>query len=334
MSKRKNLSVGVGGLEKLIGELEELESKSSILKKSPRRPVGPLFEEDWKKFKSFIGKTSREIRKPKREAKLDEKLFIFSCLHIPFQREDLFVRSVEEAVADGCKIAVIAGDFLDCYGMCSHKYRMKQRFDFPLQKEVEIGQIYLEYLSDKFDHIYILLGNHLDRVRKFFAERVGPGNLWLVRYNLIEFMTEKYGNFTVVNNTFRNNEVNWLWRHGDLLVTHREKGSTVPLRPTLDTHSRMQNWQHVFGFKEDYRCLVQVHTHLGGTIPYLDGKYLLFEGMCLCEHPQYSFEATLPYPYPQVCGYTIVSMNKGKVDFRNSYQRFFQYDERYPDKKV
>jgi hypothetical protein len=291
-----------------------------------------LYNEHWEQFKRYIGKTTREIHKKPKHSK-DDKIFVFACLHIPFQREDLFVRSVEEAVARGCKIACIAGDFLDCYGVCPKSFDRNKRFHIPIRDEVMEGQIYIEYLADRFDKIYILLGNHLDRVRKWFAERVGPENMWLVQYNLMEFMTEKYGNFEVIENAVDGNEVNWLWRFNDLLVTHREVGSKIPMRPTVNTHDLMQNWNHVFGM-DDYRCLVEVHTHMMGSVPFLGGKYLLMEGGCLCKTMQYSVEANMKYPHPQTCGYQIVSMRGGMVDFKNTHQRFFEYNEHYSGAKL
>ena len=313
---------------------DETLTKKEVLKSSiidPKQQKA-IWRNDYEKFRDFVGKSQREVKKDFRGHKPEEKIFIFSCLHIPFDRQDLFVRSVEEAVADGCTTAVAAGDFIDCYGMCGAKFNKVKRFEFPLREEVKRADLYLQYLSEKFEKVYFLGGNHLERVRKFFAERVGPENLWLVRYDLLEFMTEPYGNFEVVRNSFRGNDVNWLWRHGDLVVTHREIGSGIPLRPTLATHDRLQNWQHVFGFNDDYRCLVEAHTHLLGQVTFLDGKYLLFEAGCLCKHPQYAMEAKFPYPFPQTCGYTVIATDRGRVDFQNSYQRFFEYNIKYKEK--
>ena len=279
---------------------------------------------------AYIGFASNSAALAKQEnaRKPSHTVGILPCLHIPFQAKLNFAELlVMDLPVDEL---VIAGDFLDCLSVGSHTYRRNIRPDHyvALREEMAVGKAILTTLAARFPRITIMRGNHLDRVRKFFADRVPLELMFLVQYDIMSLLAADFPNVVVVNQEDVNgNDLSWIYQIGDVRICHAELGSSTDLKPTVKLDKWFAEWDYLLRDSADlkpYRVLVECHTHQAGIVYANAGRKVLIEGGCMCLEPQYALEPTAAYSRPQTNAMTLLTLQDGKVDTSSIRQVVFE----------
>lgn len=256
------------------------------------------------------------------------KIAIMPCLHIPLHSEHNFAQLVSMSEMGDVDELVIAGDMLDCLSAAHAGFKRNIRPGQykSLVEEMATGKVILQLLASLYPMVTIMRGNHVDRVRKYFAERV-PEFMFLVNYDVLGLLAADFPNVKVVDYVdLYGNDIGWIYQVGDVRICHAEVGSKVALKPVTDLDRWMTEWSSyiesstIFG---PYRMLVECHTHQAGILFQNSGSKILVEGGCLCKPQQYSLEPSIPYPHPQTNAVTLATLYDGKVDVNSVRQLVF-----------
>ena len=221
---------------------------------------------------------------------------------------------------------MLAGDFLDCLSLGHAGYRRNIRPQqwITLKEEMAEGKIILEYLAKSFTHIKLMRGNHLERSRKWFTERVGPEMMFLVNHDIMALLTADYDNIEMVNTTDQEgNDISWIYQIGDCRICHAEVGSSTEFRPTVRVNDWFLQWDNYLQL-QPFNVLIECHSHQSGIMALNNGRKILVEGACLCRSHQYSLEPEVKYKHPQVNGVTYFEQNRGVTDINSIRQYIFQ----------
>ena len=271
----------------------------------------------------FVKKSASEKPKPPGAV---HRIAVMPCLHVPFHSEKNMVRAVEWAKSERAETLIVAGDMLDCLSMGHAGYRrnIRPKHFVSLKEELATGKIILQYFSQQFKRVVLMSGNHGDRVRKWFAERVGPEMMFLISHDVIKLLASDFANVEYVETKDPNgNEIHWIYQVGDCRIVHAEVGSSIEMRPTVRVDQWFEQWDDYLRLVP-YNVLVECHTHQGGIIPLNDGAKQLVEAMCLTREPQYALEPQIKYRHPQVNGITLLEQIGGVTDMNKTRQHIFK----------
>ena len=260
---------------------------------------------------------------------------IMPCLHIPFESKNnlaSFIAAYGASIGEYFLVdeLVIAGDFLDCLSMghAGYKKNIRPNQYKTLAEELAAGKAVMAELSARFPKVTIMRGNHIDRVRKYFAERLSPELMFLVNYDITQILAEDFNNVQTVSLESKNgDDLGWIYQIGDVRICHAEVGSSIELRPTVRLDKWFQEWEATINDLTDlppYNVLVECHTHQAGILHVNSGAKTLVEGGCLCLTPQYSIEPSVPYSRPQTNAVTIVSLIDGKAIKNSIHQIVYE----------
>ncbi len=265
-----------------------------------------------KKFRELISKKDKPASPPKQSAGSDKVYAVFSDLHAPHFDLDLVSRAVREAKRRGATRAVMPGDLFDCFGFS----RFAKFEHVPIQDELAAGTLFLQMLSENFEKVDVIPGNHDDRVKKYFAKFVPPEFMFLVRWNLIDIVSADMPNVNQPIISADGRDVPFLWRSGDLVLGHPETSSKVLIKPVDSFANWLVEWRNILNFDE-VKVVGQGHTHrAGGPVMRPDG-IAVFELGCLCRLPDYAFDPKLRF-HPQQNAYSIFVQRDGKTDLNES----------------
>lgn len=324
--ERKAAGLGLQGVVKHAGiaELVELAAASA-----PAEPAAPhsSFSEARNKFESLIEYEGSLLSIPTSpEVEGIRNILIVPCLHVPFHsRENL--AKVLSFMADE---VVLAGDFLDCLSLGHAGYRRNIRAKqyVGLKDELAEGKLILEQFAKRFPRVTIMRGNHLERSRKFFSERIPIDLMFLVNHDLMKILSEGFPNVHNVDLYDRHGvDLGWIYQIGDVRICHAEVGSSIEFRPTMKLDRWFKEWDEHLSRVVDlppYRALVECHTHQAGMMFLNSGAKALVEGGSLCMEPQYAVEPSIPYPHPQTNAVTFMTLYEGQVDFNSIHQVVFR----------
>lgn len=274
------------------------------------------YEEAYKELCGYIGK-KKEIKQPVKKKGKRTKILSISDPHIPFHNKKLIQQIVEEN--KDADICLIPGDLLDCYSVS----RFTKRLDMPLKEEITQCTAFIDWLAGIFPEIIILEGNHTDRVRKYFEQRVDHSTMFLVQYDLLKMICSPYKNVKVIRDSyvFPNDngeaEIGHFTVVGkDLVVGHFEKSSSVPIKAAINAYLWIQAWSDIFGIK-NIRMFLQGHTHRLSKTPLNSGTPVICESGTLAKVQDYAIEAAGKYS-SHLNGYWIIYQDEGVTDINNS----------------
>lgn len=233
------------------------------------------------------------------------KVLYIGDLHIPFQQD----WQIEEACdkhpnAD----IVVTAEVMDCYSIS----RFRKSLDVPLSREIDWTIRYFEYLNEKFERVVVLGGNHINRVSRAFMDGVPQSLMFLVKDNMLRILAKPFPRINVIDQV--------CFQVNDAIFAHAETFSKIDLRAGVNAYNFLHEWKNALGLN-DFRCIVQGHTHMMGTTYRSDIKVM--EGGCLCRVPDYAVEKF--YSKPQKNGYIVVRQFDGQTDFNKT--REFVFDE-------
>ena len=241
-----------------------------------------------------------------------KKIVSISDLHVPFEREDLINKVINEH--KDADVLVVNGDFLEIYAVST----WAKNKEVILQYEYDIALQYLEYFSSVFPHVVLVRGNHERRINKFFASYVSPVISFLVDKEILNRLAagERYDDFgnVIERRPFENVHYEggpnaWYVQIGKTIFLHPEQSSSVDGRMAVKA-------QEYFMSREDVDCLVVGHTHKIATIP-RRGKLCMEQG-CLCCPLDYEKEGKFSHTV-RTLGYAVIWQDKrGNCDFNKS----------------
>lgn len=172
---------------------------------------------------------------------------IVSDLHIPFFDTVWIQRALDIAKAQKLRQVIIAGDLLDAKSISS--FRCSDR-NHTLQMEFTAARQLLMAFLDRFDAVYLLTGNHDERVARFTDNQ----------FNLSFFYTH-----IVPDRKLKVSDYAWCTVNDDIRVTHPYNYSSVPGAVPRALASKYQ--QHI----------IMGHTHRYAYAFDPSGKYVACE---------------------------------------------------------
>lgn len=280
-----------------------------------------LFDERWATFNKWIGRSGKASKA--RVIGDSSVILHIADMHIPYMDEGCFAAAVTANKDAGT--LVIGGDALNC-GAASRF--IEGSFDDPRTEMAQLSQVLL-YASENFEEVHCNIGNHVDRIRKFFGARIPPYMMFLVETNPIQFVVEGLRKERGVNNIHiaksvidNHDGANWLTLLGSTAFTHAEKHGKASVKPAEESCRWLRRWQRHLPVWPD--AIAQEHNHRGAK--YYDEELgaLLIQTPCCSTNHSYQMDATLKYG-PNQLGWTrIVQKADGTINVNES--NYFLYE--------
>lgn len=279
------------------------------------------YDQDWEQFKEWLGINKRRLVSPPLvRVSNKERYMAISDLHIPFHNQEAIVYSVEKAKQERVSTVVIGGDIVDCYSLS----RFSKFQNVPVKEEYLKARCVLDYLSRSFNRVVLLQGNHEERERKYFSNKLTPDEAdWLLEKPMLARCVQDMPNVTLHKNIVHKTDLNWLIQLGeDVIIGHPEK-SGASFAPVEKFKAWINTWGKSLGFNDSPRLVIAGHTHQAGVT--FSGSTMLVESGCLCEFQDYALKPNLS-PKPQRLAYTIFDMNNGKVSL-SSLRQYYPFED-------
>ncbi len=283
-------------------------------------PVRPAltFEREWQMWMKEIGMAKDRYAGPaKAKAKTGRlKILVIPDIHAPFH-DKAAVASMLEREKD-IDIAVIMGDVGDSYSLS----RFLKYNAVSYEEELASVTLLLQEFSERFPLIRIITGNHDGpRLEKQLLERLSGDMVTAIRsmtggtLDPIEVLCRKFPNIERVTPKAGDHPLRWMTQIGDAIFMHAEKWSKVPGAAMRAIDEWVTDFEDAIGI-DDYRVLVQAHTHALSWFPWKSNR-LLIEAGCLCTSQGYQFTARIG-GRPQRRGYVYLEQVDGKTDINRS----------------
>lgn len=282
-----------------------------------------LFDERWEKFNKWIGR-SQSGSSCTRIGNADRRvIFQTTDWHEPFINEKAFEAAVD--ANPDADVAVIGGDPMNA---CAFSRFIESTHVTP-QDEFERLTRRFQFMASRYPQVLCNLGNHVDRLRKYFGKRVDPWAMFLVKTDPVHFIVEGLRREGVTNISVAQPMIdglgssNWGLMVGDCAFTHGETHGALSTKPAENVAKWMRRWERHLPMRP--RVIVQEHNHRGGMYYDDELQALLIMAPCLSQDVEYQVTADLKYR-PNQLGYTrIVQNGEGHTLINES--RFYLLDE-------
>lgn len=286
-------------------------------------------DECWALLDDYIGRSkchditvrNKRIRSDKRASdkyppSSVKRIVIASDFHAPFHDPwavgELITR--ESATAD---TLIINGDIQDFYSIS----RFVKHEQVSMEAELAATDALLGQLSAAFPEVILVSGNHDHaRFEKQMRTMLSVEMCHVIEYltggnlSVLRVMAKRYPNVRFAETKVGRFGLGWLYQHGDLITTHAEKYSRVPGSALRGIDEWLTDFEDVIGV-DQWRVLVQAHTHAGGLFPWKADR-LLVECGCLCQTHGYQLTARI-MGRPQRLGYVTLEQARGKTDINS-----------------
>lgn len=286
----------------------------------PRLP----FEREWQVWTKEIGMAKDRYAGPAvakaRQGRL--RILVVPDLHAPFH-DPTAVAAMLEREKD-IDICVVMGDIGDSYSLS----RFLKYEQVPYEQELASVTLLLQTFSERFPIVRVITGNHDGpRIEKQLLERLTGDMVAAIRsmtggtLDPIEVLCRRFPNIERVSpQTANGHKLRWMTQIGDALFMHAEKYSTVPGSAMRSIDQWVTDFEETIGL-DDYRVLVQAHTHAMSWLPWKANR-LLVECGCLCTSHGYQFTARIG-GRPQRRGWVVLEQVDGKTDINRSRMVWF-----------
>lgn len=243
--------------------------RSSIIEYIPDKRGEGLFEgfDNDEVFNSYV-EAKRDIfdiltmYDEQYKEKDEVEVFVISDLHVPLTNLDALEKAIlENQSADVC---IIGGDFLDYKSISSYGNKREINVEKEYKKAFDI----LKIISNIFDTVLMINGNHEQRLTRYFEHKVVTA--------LSEYLDNKHKPLSEISRFFDNvYYVNhWFVQFGPLLVVHPSRYSKINLRSVRNAVEDRIEKEHRKEFRE-FSTVLMGHTHRMGKA--------LFSGVISCE---------------------------------------------------
>lgn len=290
----------------------------------PRLP----FEREWQVWMKEIGMAKDRYTGPaKPKARVGRlKILVVPDLHAPFH-DPAAVAAMLEREKD-IDIAVLMGDIGDSYSLS----RFLKYEAVPYEQELASVTLLLQTFSERFPIVRVITGNHDGpRLEKQLLERLTGDMVMAIRsmtggtLDPIEVLCRRFSNIErVMPKTENGHRLRWMTQIGDALFMHAEKFSKVPGSAMRAVDEWVTDFEDVIGL-DNYRVLVQAHTHQLGWFPWKADR-LLVECGCLCKSHGYQFTARIG-GRPQRRGWVVLEQVDGKTDINSIRMVWFDAEK-------
>lgn len=216
------------------------------------------------------------------------KILSLSDIHFPFQNQEI----IDEIVAEhkDADILVLNGDLLDGYAASS----FAKDKNIPMHLEYTMALEFVRKMAGMFPQVYIVRGNHEQRLEKYFANKIDPAMQMFackdtLYYLAKGFILDEDGNHmgTIeMPNVFYNPQGNpWILQLNKTVFLHPSSFTSAPLSTVIKACDYLQNFLEW----DSYDCVVMGHTHKLGKAVY-KGKLVMEQG-CLVKLMDYQRSA-------------------------------------------
>lgn len=277
-----------------------------------------LFEQEWRVWMHEIGMAKDRYAGPAvpkaRAGRL--KILVVPDLHAPFQNHAAVAAMLERE--KDIDIAVLMGDIGDSYSLS----RFLKYEQVPYEQELASITLVLQTFSERFPIVRVIEGNHDGpRVEKQLLERLSGDLVTAIRsmtggtLSPIDALCRRFPNIEMVSPYADRHPLKWMTQIGDALFLHAEKFSKVPGSALRAIDEWVTDFEDTIGL-EDWRVLVQAHTHQLSWLPWKANR-LLIECGCLSRSHGYQFAAKIG-GRPQRNGWVVLEQVDGKTDINRS----------------
>jgi hypothetical protein len=257
-------------------------------------PTNSYFDDEWDRFNRWLGRTRTITPGPPKHEKPGRSIVHFSDLHIPFLNQSALLAAIEaNRDADVC---VIGGDALNA-GAASRF--IESEIVHPKDEFAKLTVI-LQTVAETFPEVRVNIGNHPDRIRKYFGTRIAPYMMFLVRTNPLEYVAEGLkreqgvSNITVAKPIIDGlDNSNFVTLVGDCAFTHAEAHSKISTRPAENVARWLRRWERHLPNRP--RVVVQEHNHRGGKFYDDELGALLIQAPCLSQNVSYQATSDIKY---------------------------------------
>jgi predicted phosphodiesterase len=274
-----------------------------------------LREEILKQYEEFIGAKPQTLAKSnaKREGRVQS--VIFSDTHIPEQRMDLIMEICRKHEGDDC---YIVGDVNDFESFSKHESYI---WDKPSIRSILAStDAFFEVLTDYFPRVFIVMGNHDNRVYKKASRTLGSDYAWICQEAIVHAYESRHGvevvRHQVVHDASENIPDMHYWHTvGDCILSHAEFSGTTPCFGVRKAHDFFTAWKTNFDLGP-INVILQAHTHKFGYYKSPLTGIHCYEIGAMCKNLAYMVHTGKYMPIQN--GYFHLVQNNGITDLRES----------------
>jgi DNA-binding Lrp family transcriptional regulator len=285
-------------------------------------PPSRVFDDRWDIFTKWIGRRS-SLKAPKPTLGPVRVIDHYTDLHIPHMNEAAFYNAL--AMNQGGHRAVLGGDSLNAGAVSRF---IESDIVHPRDEFAQLALV-LQALAAQYEEVDVNIGNHVDRFRKYFQNRLPPYVMFLCQVNPIQFVVDglrmEHGitNIRVAKPVIDGlDSSNWMTLVGDCAFTHGESHSRIHMRPVENVAKWMRRWQRHMPMVP--RVVVNEHNHRGGMAYDEEAATLLIQAPCFSRNVAYQTGPDLKYG-PNQLGFVRIVQNDGCTLVNKS--RFYLLDE-------
>lgn len=226
--------------------------------------------------------------------------FLHLCdLHVPFCDVAVLDEALHHALSSDIPYCVINGDFLDVYA--ASKFAKSKSVE--IRRELQMANHILGVLSEHFEEIILIEGNHERRIRRYVAGSIDTELQWLFRVDLLEVLAAEFDNVVYAGGS-------WC-KIGSVVFAHPDTYSKIPGRTVLSIANSLRERG------EELSGVIVGHTHkvVSGTIA---NGMALYEAGCACHEMDYVAVGRKPIS-PWTCGYGVIVLDdRGGIDVNST----------------
>lgn len=287
-----------------------------------RQPVSEssaasLFEKHLWDYEQMIGASAKRAAARSRAPQGRRvETVVISDLHVPDERMDLLARIAE--THRGANL-VIAGD-LDDFEMLS-KFDQLDWTGLTFQESLARRDAVLDFLTQHFTNVEVMLGNHDLRIPRKAARLLGADYAFMSQQFLMWTYEKRHGIRLVTQDVRKQcgRQIPYLHYYhqvGDCMIGHVEVSGRTPGKGAERAHDFFQGWKKELGLS-DFRVVLQAHTHKQSYFRHSHSKAHCYEIGALCDIPSYSLMSRQNYGPPQL-GYFSLVQYDGVTDINES----------------
>lgn len=284
-------------------------------------PTAKPFEEIYHEVNAALGITDLKYKVPKKSKQ--ELYLVTSDFHSPFHREDMvrhIIMSYGLKSKSPAKQLIINADLFDCYSISKYiKYQSVSLID-----EFNSTIALVKILAENFPEIILTLGNHEERVFKYFSQKGIPSEyMFLVNYNWGRHLETLFPNVKVAKEIIGSriigeHEASHFHVIGkDCAVGHFEFSGAKTLNAASKFAQWANQWEHHVPQLKDIKLFLHSHTHKLGLYALKGGSVVIGETGCFCKLQEYAVKPDGKYS-PSVNGWWEVWQDKGITDLNRS----------------
>jgi UDP-2,3-diacylglucosamine pyrophosphatase LpxH len=241
---------------------------------------------------------------------------IISDLHVPFHDEEKFAEMINQTRGK-VDICILAGDGPDFH---SYSRFIKYGQHFTVKDEHKAFMAVLATLSESYPEIIMFPGNHDERTRKYYAQKLEPEFYQAIlsfhganAFDFSELMTRQFENIvipTMPSVGFADYRFVYQVAGTDIVVGHPELFSKIACKSVSTFIDWLKKKAQPEGIVKHFNHAVMGHTHQAGKI-YADFGVIGIENASLCMTPDYDGNPKLSGCLrPIVHGYTRFKTNR------------------------